>query len=46
MTAPVPSAPPPPETRPRVSEDWLATLTGLGLLLLVLVGVITRGLVP
>ena len=46
MTAPVPSVTPPTETRPRISEDWLATITGLVLLLLVLVGVITRAIVP
>ncbi len=46
MTAPVPPVTPPPETRPPISEDWLATLAGLALLLLVLAGVITKALVP
>jgi hypothetical protein len=41
-----------PETAPptsggiRLSEDWAATLVGLVLVLLVLVGVIAKGLVP
>jgi hypothetical protein len=31
---------------PFISEDWLATIIGLGLLVLVLAGVITKGMVP
>jgi hypothetical protein len=46
MTAPVPPVTSPPETRRPISEDWLATLTGLALLLLVLAGVITKAIVP
>jgi hypothetical protein len=46
MTAPVPSAAPAPDPRPRLSEDWLATLTGLAILLLVMLGVITKAIVP
>ena len=30
----------------RISEDWAATLVGLVLVVLVLVGVIAKGLVP
>ena len=30
----------------RVNEDWAATVVGLVLLLLVLAGVITKGMVP
>jgi hypothetical protein len=37
---------PPAATGPRISEDWLATIIGLGILVLVLVGVITKGMVP
>ena len=29
-----------------ISEDWLATLIGLGLLVLVLGGVIVKGMIP
>ncbi len=46
MTAPVPSPTPSHDNPPRISEDWLATLTGLALLLLVIVGVITKAIVP
>jgi hypothetical protein len=31
---------------PRISEDWIATITGLTLLILVLTGVITKGMIP
>ena len=31
---------------PRLSEDWVATITGLTLLILVLAGVITKGMIP
>jgi hypothetical protein len=36
------------ETRPRIaiSEDWAATIVGLGLLLLALLGVIGKGVIP
>ena len=30
----------------RLSEDWLATLVGLALLLLVLAGVVVKGMIP
>ena len=43
-TAPEPTAPPP-RGFP-ISEDWLATLVGLALLLLVLAGVIRAGVIP
>ncbi|GLU48587.1 hypothetical protein [Nocardiopsis ansamitocini] len=32
--------------RPRISEDWAATITGLVLLAAALVGLIPAGLVP
>lgn len=31
---------------PLLSEDWIATITGLTLLILVLAGVITKGMIP
>jgi hypothetical protein len=36
------------ETHPRraISEDWAATIVGLGLLLLALLGVIGKGVIP
>jgi hypothetical protein len=37
---------PPASSGPFISEDWLATIIGLGLLVLVLAGVITKGMVP
>jgi hypothetical protein len=37
---------PPPAAGGLVSEDWLATITGLVILVLVLAGVITKGMVP
>jgi hypothetical protein len=39
---------PPTRTRPqlRVNEDWAATAVGLLLLLLVLTGVISKGVLP
>ena len=43
--APSPSAPRD-AGRPAISEDWLATITGLALILLVLAGVIGSGMVP
>jgi hypothetical protein len=33
-------------SRPSFNEDWAATIVGLVLLLLVLAGVITKGMVP
>lgn len=36
----------PASSGPRISEDWLATITGLTLLILVLAGVITKGMIP
>ena len=33
-------------SRPSLNEDWAATIVGLVLLILVLAGVITKGLVP
>ncbi|MEW9553357.1 hypothetical protein [Nonomuraea sp. NPDC050783] len=36
----------PPESRTAFNEDWAATILGLVLLVLVLVGVIPPGLVP
>ncbi|MGW5162569.1 hypothetical protein ACWEPN_44455 [Nonomuraea wenchangensis] len=36
----------PPESRTAFNEDWAATLVGLALLVLVLIGVIPPGLVP
>ncbi len=35
-----------PAPRWRVNEDWAATVVGLVLLLLVLAGVITKGMIP
>lgn len=50
MVQPTPadSAAPPIETASRrsINEDWLATIVGLVLLVLVLIGVIGKGLVP
>ncbi len=46
---PAPEAQPttaPPTGHRGLDEDWIATITGLVLLLLVLVGVIPTGLVP
>ncbi|MGW4466315.1 hypothetical protein [Micromonospora sp. NBC_01796] len=45
---PAPSTSPPtaPESRLALNEDWAATILGLVLLVLVLVGVIPTGLVP
>ncbi|MFC6082648.1 hypothetical protein [Sphaerisporangium aureirubrum] len=43
MTDPEPTAR---ESRAAFNEDWLATIVGLVLLLLVLTGVIPTGLVP
>lgn len=40
------STTPPPAKSPRLNEDWLATLFGLGLLLAALVGLIPAGLIP
>ncbi|GAB3472913.1 hypothetical protein [Nocardiopsis coralliicola] len=37
---------PTPRRRPRLTEDWAATLTGLALLGLSLVGIIPAGLIP
>ena len=36
----------PARSGPMISEDWLATIVGLSLLMLVLAGVITKGMVP
>lgn len=36
----------PPTSGPLLSEDWVATITGLTLLILVLAGVITKGMIP
>ena len=36
----------PTSSGPRLSEDWVATITGLTLLILVLAGVITKGMIP
>jgi hypothetical protein len=33
-------------SRPSFNEDWAATIVGLVLLLLVLAGVITKGMIP
>ncbi|MEE2038008.1 hypothetical protein Q8791_12355 [Nocardiopsis sp. CT-R113] len=45
--APPPASPAsPPEARWSLSEDWAATVTGLVLLVLALVGVIPAGLIP
>ena len=33
-------------SRPNFNEDWAATIVGLVLLVLVLAGVITKGMVP
>ncbi|NUO60325.1 MAG: hypothetical protein HOV71_26505 [Hamadaea sp.] len=48
--SPTPSAETSPEvvqaTRLAFSEDWAATVVGLVLLVLVLTGVVTQGLVP
>jgi hypothetical protein len=33
-------------SRPRLNEDWAATIVGLALLVLVLAGVITKGMIP
>jgi hypothetical protein len=33
-------------SRPSLNEDWAATIVGLVLLILVLAGVITKGMVP
>ncbi|MFK3979587.1 hypothetical protein ACI2K4_04310 [Micromonospora sp. NPDC050397] len=43
-----PSSTPPtaPESRLALNEDWAATILGLALLVLVLVGAIPTGLVP
>ncbi len=41
-----PSTPTPARSRPRLSEDWAATLTGLVLLGLCLLGAIPAGLIP
>jgi len=42
-----PDEPAPPEpSRPILSEDWLATIGGLVILVLVLAGVITKGMIP
>jgi hypothetical protein len=50
MVQPTPSeaAAPPIETASRrsINEDWLATIVGLVLLALVLIGIIGKGLVP
>ena len=36
--------PTPPQARgPRISEDWAATVIGLAILVLILAGVITKG---
>ncbi|MEU7800028.1 hypothetical protein AB0B10_12210 [Micromonospora arborensis] len=46
-TDPAPSTPPTAgESRLAFSEDWAATVLGLALLALVLLGVIPAGLVP
>ena len=39
-----PAAPAP--SRPFITEDWLATILGLSIVVLVLAGVITKGMVP
>jgi hypothetical protein len=36
----------PPIPPRRISEDWLATMVGLGLLVLVLLGILTRSMIP
>ena len=50
MTQPdaAPAAPPvePPPTGLRINEDWAATVVGLVLVVLVLAGVIGKGLIP
>ncbi|MFI7023849.1 hypothetical protein [Micromonospora sp. NPDC049900] len=47
MSAPEPQpTPTAPESRFAINEDWAATLLGLALLALVLIGVIPAGLVP
>lgn len=33
-------------SRPALNEDWAATIVGLILLILVLAGVITKGMIP
>lgn len=33
-------------SRPGLNEDWAATIVGLILLILVLAGVITKGMIP
>ena len=47
---PAPEASPPPEPDtprgPRINEDWAATIVGLVLVVLVLSGVISKGMVP
>lgn len=35
-----------PARRSSIGEDWVATIVGLGLLALVLLGVIGKGIVP
>ena len=34
------------EARPRFTEDWAATILGLALIALAMVGVITKAMVP
>jgi hypothetical protein len=45
---PVDTAAPPIETASRrsINEDWLATIVGLMLVVLVLLGIIGKGLIP
>ncbi|MEW1840281.1 hypothetical protein AB0392_20250 [Nonomuraea angiospora] len=40
------SAQEPPESRAAFNEDWAATILGLALLVLIVLGVIPPGLVP
>ncbi len=43
---PPPTGEDPAPSRPSFNEDWAATIVGLVLLVLVLAGVITKGMVP
>jgi hypothetical protein len=45
-TAPDAQAAPEPAPRSAINEDWAATIVGLVLLILVLLGVIGKGVVP
>ena len=45
-TPPPDAAAPPTPTGFRINEDWAATLVGLLLLVLVIAGVIVKGMIP